>query len=74
MKKSVLKDFVIFTGKQLCWSLFFNKNVVLQACNFIKKKLQHRCFLENTAKFLRAAILKNICERLLLRFFFFMLV
>ena len=29
MKKAVLKNFAIFTGK-------------LQACNFIKKRLQHR--------------------------------
>ena len=24
-KKAILKNFVIFTGKHLCWSLFFNK-------------------------------------------------
>ena len=30
-----------------------------QACNFMKKKLQHRCFTMNIAKFLRTAILKN---------------
>ena len=37
--KIVLKDFAIFTGKHLCWSLF------LKACNSIKKRLRHRCFL-----------------------------
>ena len=37
-----------------------------KACNFIKKRLQHRCFLVNIGKFLRTPILKNICERLLL--------
>ena len=42
----------------------FNKVASLQACNFIKKRLQHRCFLVNFAKILRAPILKNICERL----------
>ena len=31
MKKAVLKNFAIFTGK-------------LQACNFIKNTLQQRCF------------------------------
>ena len=31
-KKAVLKNFAIFTGKQLFWNLFFNKNV-----SFIKK-------------------------------------
>ena len=36
------------------------------AATLIKKRLQHRCFPANIAKFLRTAILKNICERLLL--------
>ena len=39
----------------------------LEACNFIKKRLQLRCFPLNFAKFLRTPILKNIYERLLLR-------
>ena len=37
------------------------------------KRLQQRCFLDYTAKFLRAAILINICERLLLETFSFFL-
>ena len=45
---------------------------VLQACNFIKRRLQHSCFLDKE-KFLRTAILKNICERLFLRIFPIML-
>ena len=57
-KKAVLKNFAVFTGKHLCWDLFFNKNASLQGPSFIKKRLQ---------KFLRTPILKNICERLLLR-------
>ena len=40
----------------------------LEACNFIKKRLQLRCFPLNFAKFLRTPILKNICEWVLLRF------
>ena len=36
MKKSVLKNFAIFTGK-------------LPTCNFFKKRLQHRCFPLNIA-------------------------
>ena len=39
-----------------------------QLCNFIKKKLQHRCFPVKFEKFLKTPILKNICERLLLIF------
>ena len=31
--------------------------------NFIKKRLQHRCFSVSIAKFLRTPILKKICER-----------
>ena len=34
--------------------------------NTEKKRLQHRCFLVNIAKFLRSPILKNICEQLLM--------
>ena len=48
MKKAVLKHFAIFTGK-------------LQTCNFSKKRLQHRPFPVNVAKFLRTPILKNFC-------------
>ena len=43
MKKVVLKNFAIFTGQ-------------LQACNFIKNRLQHRCFS------LRTPVSKNICS------------
>ena len=38
----------------------FNKNTGLQVCNFIKKKLQHRCSPVNIKKFLRTPILKSI--------------
>ena len=42
----------------------FNKIADLKACSFIKKRLQHRCFPVNFAKFLRTPILKNICKQL----------
>ena len=48
-KKGVLKNFAKFTGKHLCQSLFFNKVTCLLLCNFIKKRLQHRCFPKNSA-------------------------
>ena len=38
----------------------------LKVCNFIKKRLQLKCFPVNIAKFLWTPVLKNICERLLL--------
>ena len=40
----------------------FDKVASRKACNFIEKRLQHRCFHVNIAKFLRASILKNICN------------
>ena len=68
IKKAVLKDLTIITGKHLCWSLFLNKNAGLQSWNFIKKRFQHRCFPVNIAKFSRTPVLKNICERLIEHF------
>ena len=56
IKEVILKNFAIFTGKHMCWSLFFS---------FIKKRLQHRYV--TVEKFLRTLILKNICVRLLLK-------
>ena len=46
-KIGFLKNFAIFTGKHLGWSLFF--------INFMKRRLQHRCFPVNITKFLRKA-------------------
>ena len=62
-KKGVLKNFALFTRKNLCWRLFLITLRAL-ACNFIKKRLRRRCFPVNIANFLRTPILKNICERL----------
>ena len=58
VKKAVLKNFAIFIGKNLSWSLF------------LIKLFQHRIFPVNIVKFLRTPILKNICERLLLNVVF----
>ena len=44
----------------------FNKIEGLKTWNFIKKRLQDRCFPLKFARFLRTLILKKICERLLL--------
>ena len=43
-----------------------NKVAGLKACNLNKKRLQHRSFPVNIAKFLRTPILKDICKLLLL--------
>ena len=55
--------------KNVVLESLFNKVAGLQACSFIKKRLQQRCFPVKLAKFLRTTILKNICERPLLFLF-----
>ena len=46
VKKAVHKNFAVFTGKHL------------RVCNFIQKRLQHRCFPVINVKFLRTPLLK----------------
>ena len=47
-RKGALRNFEKFTAKHLCQSLFFNK-----VAGLLKKRLSHRCFPVNFAKFLR---------------------
>ena len=61
-KKGVLRNFVKFTEKQLCQSLFFNKVTGLRPVTLLKKRLWRRCFSVNFAKFLRTHFLQNTCE------------
>ena len=56
VKKGVIRNFANFTGKHLCCSLF---SIELQVCSFTKKRLQHRCFLMESAKFLRTPNLES---------------
>ena len=65
-KKDVLKNFAKLTGKQLCHSLFLNKVAGLRSATLLKKRLWHRCFPLNFAKFLRTPFLQNTPKRLLL--------
>ena len=51
-KIGVLKNFANFTGKHPCQDL-------PQACNFIKERLQYRCFPEIYAKFFRTPFSQN---------------
>ena len=46
----------IFTGNNLCWSLFLIKTY----SNFIKKKLQRSSFPVNSAKFLRTSFIEQL--------------
>ena len=62
-KKCVLKDFAKFTGKQLYQSLFFNKVADLILLTLLKRRLRHRYFPKNFARFLRAPSDKAIMKR-----------
>ena len=66
MKKGVRTKFTKFTRKHLCQSLFFNKVAGLRPATLLKKRLWHRCFPVNFAKFQRAPFLQNTSGRLLL--------
>ena len=59
-KITVLKNFTNFTGTHLCWSLLLNKVSGLKVCNFIKNRLQHRCFTKKFAKFSRTTFFYRI--------------
>ena len=52
-RKGVLRNFLKFTGKDLCQSLFFNKVAGFGPATLLKKKLWHRCLPVNFAKILR---------------------
>ena len=61
LQNSVLKDFARIHRKNNCVG-------VSDLMKLLKKRLQHRCFPVNFAKFLKAPILKNTSGLLLLRF------
>ena len=63
MKKCVLRNFTKFAGKHLCQSIFFNKKLG----TLLKKRLWHRCFPVNFAKFLRTSFIKEHLWWLLLK-------
>ena len=61
-KKGVLRNF----AKHLCQSLFCNKVAGLRPATLLKKRLWHRCFPVNFAKFLRTPFLTEHLRWLLL--------
>ena len=65
LKKGVLRNFAKFWGKHLCQCLFFNKVAGLRPATLLKKRLWHRCFRVNFAKFPRTPFLQNAFGRLL---------
>ena len=64
-KMGVCRNFAKFTGKHLCQSLFFNK-VAGRPATLLKRRLWHRCFPVNFAKFLKTPFLKEHLQWLLL--------
>ena len=60
-KKDVVRNFSKFTSKKIWQSLLLNK-----VAGLLKKRLWHRCFPVNFAKFLRTPFSQNTSRRLLL--------
>ena len=54
-------------GKHLCQSFFFNKVSGLRPATLLKKRIWHRCFPANFAKFLKTPILIEHLRWLLLK-------
>ena len=61
------KKFANFKRTKPVSESLFNEVAGLRIYSFIKKRLQHRCFPVKLKKFLRTSILKNICDRMLLK-------
>ena len=53
VRKGVLRNSAKFTVKHLCQVLFYNKVAGPEPATLLKKRLWHRCFPMNFAKFLR---------------------
>ena len=65
-KKRILRNFAKFTGKHVLESLFFDKGKLFRSAAPLKARLQRRCFLVNSAKFVRTPFLQNTTRRRLL--------
>ena len=77
LSRSILKEVFckkgVFRNSQnsqenTCVRIFLKIKLQTEACNFIKKKLLHRCFSVNFAKFLRTPFLTKHLWWLLLTF------
>ena len=60
IKKVVLKNFIIYTKKHICWCRFLIKISILL------KKLQHRCFPGSICEIIKNACFDEHLQRLLL--------
>ena len=57
--KQVLLKFSKISKENTCVGVFLNKVTGLQTCNFIKKRLQHKCFRVKFPKFLITSFLQK---------------
>ena len=67
-QRTIPKNFAISTGNT-CVGVCFLKICRPLDLQLFKKRLHHRCFPVNIAKFLVLPILKNICKQLLFNIF-----
>ena len=67
-RKGILTNSAKFTGKHLFQSLLFNKVAGLGPATLLKKRLWHRCFPANFAKFLRTPFFTEHLRWLPLKF------
>ena len=56
-EKGVLRNFIKFTGIQLCQCLFLNKVSIRRPATLLKKRFWHMCFPVNLVKFARTPFL-----------------
>ena len=61
-KTGVVKNCAIFTGKNLCWSLFWIKFRTEGLYFYLKRDSNARCFCVNVAKFFWTAFLLKTCS------------
>ena len=59
-RKSVLRNFEIFTGNHLYQRLLFNKVAGLRTVTLLKKRFWYRCFPVNFSKFLKTPITEHL--------------
>ena len=68
-QKRLFLKILQYSQENTCWfPVLIDLQASRPATSFKKKRLQHRCFPMNIAKFLRTLILKKICEQMLLPF------
>ena len=64
-KKGVLKNFEKLTEKDLCGSVFFNKDTPLESATLLRRDSGKGGFFMNCSKFLKTLV--NVCVRLLVK-------